>query len=72
MEKTGPLHDRVVNSFVNGDPSQEAFPCRCTIGDDQLEVPDFLDQEEEPEGHSFAGAEEIYLSSGMDEGYDFR
>ncbi|MGW0469198.1 hypothetical protein ACWDX6_28665 [Streptomyces sp. NPDC003027] len=69
---TGPSHDRVVNSLVNGEPSQEVSPCRCMIGEDHFEGPDFLDHEEEPEGHSFAGAEEIWLSSGMDEDYDFR
>ncbi|GAA3112775.1 hypothetical protein ACFQ0X_43115 [Streptomyces rectiviolaceus] len=69
---TGPLHDRAVNSLVNGEPAQEVFPCRCTIGEDHIEGPDFVDHEEEPEGHSFAGAEEIWLSSGMDEDYDFR
>jgi hypothetical protein len=42
------------------------------IGDDHIDGPDLVDSEEEPEGHSFAGAEEIWLSSGMDEDYDFR
>ncbi|MFB6560268.1 MULTISPECIES: hypothetical protein [unclassified Streptomyces] len=69
---TGPLHDRAVNSIVNGEPTQEVFPCRCMIGDDHIEGADLGDYEEEPEGHSFAGAEEIWLSSGMDEDYDFR
>ncbi|MEU9298769.1 hypothetical protein [Streptomyces sp. NPDC048266] len=69
---TGPAHDRAVNSIVNGEFTQEVFPCRCTIGDDHIEGPSPDDYEEEPEGHSFAGAEEIWLSSGMDEDYDFR
>ncbi|MET7784703.1 hypothetical protein ABZU94_19240 [Streptomyces mirabilis] len=69
---TGPLHDRAVNSIVNGELTQEIFPCRCTAGEDHIEGPDSVDHEEEPEGYSFAGAEEIWLSSGMDEDYDFR
>ncbi|MGC0377637.1 hypothetical protein [Streptomyces sp. SAI-229] len=69
---TGPLHDRVVNSIVDGELTQEIFPCRCMEGDDHIEGPDSVDHEEEPEGYSFAGAEEIWLSSGMDEDYDFR
>jgi hypothetical protein len=67
------LHDRAVNSIVNGEITQEIFPCRCMEGDDHIEGPTSVDcEEEEPEGYSFAGAEEIYLSSGMDEDYDFR
>ncbi|MFD5491408.1 hypothetical protein ACFWH4_00345 [Streptomyces sp. NPDC127091] len=69
---TGPLHDRAVNSIVNGELTQEIFSCRCTIGEDHIEGPDSVDYEEEPEDSSFAGAEEIFLSSGMDEDYDFR
>ncbi|MGW7128861.1 hypothetical protein ACWGIA_11075 [Streptomyces bobili] len=70
---TGPLHDRAVNSIVNGEMTQEIFPCRCMIGDDHIEGPDSVAYEEEPEdSSSFAGAEEIWLSSGMDEDYDFR
>ncbi|MFE0433912.1 hypothetical protein ACFW20_08000 [Streptomyces nigra] len=69
---TGPLHDRAVNSIVNGEITQEIFPCRCMTGEDHIEGPASVDYEEEPEGHSFAGAEEIWLSSGMDEDYDFR
>ncbi|MFJ8923815.1 hypothetical protein ACIREK_30610 [Streptomyces sp. NPDC102415] len=69
---TGPQHDRVVNSIVNGEITQEVFPCRCMEGDDHVEGPTSIDYEEEPEGYSVPGAEEIYLSSGMDEDYDFR
>ena len=69
---TGPLHDRAVNSIVNGEITQEIFRCRCMIGEVHIEGPDFGDDEEEPEDYSFAGAEEIWLSSGKDEDYDFR
>lgn len=69
---TGPEHARAVNSIVNGEITQEAFSCRCMIGEHHIEGPTSLDHEEEPEDHSFAGAEEIWLSSGMDEDYDFR
>lgn len=69
---TGPLHDRAVNSIVNGEITQKNFPCRCMEGDDHIEGPTSIDYEEEPEGYSVPGAEEIYLSSGMDEDYDFR
>lgn len=42
-------------------------------GDDHIEGPDSAGYEEEPaDSPSFAGAEEIFLSSGMDEDYDFR
>lgn len=71
---TGPSHDRAVNSIVNGEITQEIFPCRCMIGEPHIEGPDSVDyeEEEETEGYPFAGAEEIWLSSGMDEDYDFR
>ncbi|WP_371602306.1 hypothetical protein OG345_05300 [Streptomyces sp. NBC_01220] len=70
---TGPLHDRAVNSIVNGEITQEVFPCRCVEGDDHIEGPTSLGgEEEEDEGYSVPGAEEIWLSSGMDEDYDFR
>ncbi|MGH3584730.1 MAG: hypothetical protein ACRDQ0_00240, partial [Pseudonocardia sp.] len=69
---TGPMHHRVVNSIVNGEVTQEVFPCRCMEGDDHVEGPTSVDYEEEPEDCSVPGAEEIYLSSGMDEDYDFR
>ena len=71
---TGEAHDRVVNSIVDGEFTQEAFPCRCMIGSDHIEGADFPGEEpfEEDEVESFAGAEEIYDSSGRDEDYDFR
>ncbi|MFI9157535.1 hypothetical protein [Kitasatospora aureofaciens] len=71
---TGPLHDRVINSTVNGEFTQQAFPCRCMIGDDHVEGPFPDDEEQEPEEDwpEVPYAEEIYLSSGMDEDYDFR
>ncbi|MFB6627229.1 hypothetical protein ACFCWD_22860 [Streptomyces sp. NPDC056374] len=70
---TGPLHARVINRLVNGEITQEVFPCRCTLGEDHIEGPDFGDFEEpEPEGDSVPYAEEIWLSSGMDDDYDLR
>ncbi|MFI9193014.1 hypothetical protein ACIG0A_27435 [Streptomyces californicus] len=66
------MHDRAVNTIVNGELAEEIFPCRCMIGEDHIEGPDSVDCEEEPEDHSFAEAEEIGLSSGRDEDYDFR
>ena len=71
---TGPLHDYVVNSTVNGEFTQVATPCRCMIGADHVDgpFPGAAEHDDEAEGMSFAGAEEIWLSSGMDEDYDFR
>jgi hypothetical protein len=73
---TGVAHHQFVNEIVNGEVvDQESFPCRCTIGDDHLDVSsswgDEPDEEDE-DGTGFAGDEEIWLSSGMDEDYDFR
>lgn len=70
---TGPAHDYVVNSVVNGEFTQTITPCRCMIGETHFDGPwpdDGLGQDDE--GESFDGAEEIWLSSGMDEDYDFR
>ena len=67
---TGTSHDRVVNSMVNGQPHQEIFPCRCTIGDVHFEGPSFLD-EPESDSHPFGEAEDILKSSGYDPDYDF-
>jgi hypothetical protein len=69
---TGPAHDHVVNSIVNGEYTQEITPCRCTIGENHFDGPWPGDDQPEPEGNSFAGAEEIFDSSGRDEDYDFR
>ena len=69
---TGPEHTRAVNSIVNGELTQEAFSCRCMEEEDHIEGPTSVDYVEEPQDHSFAGAEEIWLSSGKDEDYDFR
>lgn len=73
---TGVAHDRFVNEIVNGEVvDQKSFPCRCMIGDDHLDDSsswgDELDEDDEDET-GFAGDEEIWLSSGMDEDYDFR
>jgi hypothetical protein len=71
---TGLAHDRAVNTVVNGEITQEIFPCRCTIGDDHIEGPTELGpgEDDSDDGFSFSGAEEIYDSSGRDEDYDFR
>ena len=53
---------------------QKSFRCRCTIGEDHLDASsswgESRDEDDDPAG--FAGDEEIWLSSGMDEDYDFR
>lgn len=69
---TGPGHVRLVNTIVSGELSQKACPCRCMEGEDHIEGPTSVDNVEEPQDHSFAGAEEIYDSSGRDEDYDSR
>lgn len=72
---TGVLHDRFVNEIVDGEVvDQKSFRCRCTIGEDHLDASsswgESSDEDDDPAG--FAGDEEIWLSSGMDEDYDFR
>lgn len=71
---TGPEHAHVTNSIVNGEITQGYVTCRCMIGEDHIDGPQSLDEAEDSddEGESFAGAEEIYDSSGRDEDYDFR
>lgn len=72
---TGVSHHRVVNKVVNGQVvDQESYPCRCMIGEDHLdESSSWGDEEDDDDGTvGFAGDEEIWLSSGMDEDYDFR
>lgn len=73
---TGAAHTRFVNEIVNGEVvDQESFPCRCTIGDDHLDASSSWGNEandDTDDGSGFAGDEEIWLSSGMDEDYDFR
>lgn len=74
---TGPEHDRIVNEIVNGQiVAQERFSCRCMQGEDHLAAGSSWGDEGDPNDFhpeaSFAGAEEIWLSSGMDEDYDFR
>ena len=74
---TGSAHDRIVNEVVNGEVvGQQLFPCRCTRGEDHLDDGSSWGDEGDPDDFhpesSFAGAEEIWLSSGMDEDYDFR
>ncbi len=73
MTPTGEAHARVVNSVASGEFTQEAFDCRCMIGEDHIEGPDFSDvEDDDSSSFPFAGAEEIYDSSGRDEDYDFR
>jgi len=75
---TGAAHDRFVNEIVDGKVvDQESFPCRCTIGEDHLDDSSSWGAEEsadddDDDDTGFAGDEEIWLSSGMDEDYDFR
>lgn len=77
---TGSAHDRIVTELVNGEVvGTQSFPCRCMQGEDHLadgsswgdDGDDGDDDDFHPEAN-FAGAEEIWLSSGMDEDYDFR
>ncbi|MCK8608886.1 hypothetical protein [Agromyces sp. C10] len=60
---TGPKHIRSYD-LLHPDGREEHIeePCRCTIGDDH-DASDALSPWE---------AEDIYMSSGMDEDYDFR
>lgn len=64
---TGPKHKKFTRD--DGDPeSVWAEQCRCMIGEDH-----FADEDEPAgEGLSESDAEDIWLSSGMDEDYDFR
>jgi hypothetical protein len=61
---TGPKHYRVYEANTSGEWSEE---CRCTIGEDH-------DEEDNAMSNylSASDAEDIWLSSGMDEDYDFR
>jgi hypothetical protein len=72
---TGPEHAHVTNTIVNGEITQDYVICRCMIGEDHIDGPQSIDDDEYDDddgGGSFAGAEEIYDSSGRDEDYDFR
>lgn len=74
---TGPAHHSLVNEIVDGDVvAQEATPCRCMQGEDHLADGSSWGDDGDPNDFhpeaSFAGSEEIWLSSGMDEDYDFR
>jgi len=61
---TGPKHYRVHEARSAREWTEE---CRCTIGEDH-------DDEDEPMSNYLSAdeAEDIWLSSGMDEDYDFR
>lgn len=59
---TGPKHIRAHETYENGVWVHHEEPCRCTIGDDHHDS-DMISLDE---------AEDIWLSSGMDEDYDFR
>ncbi|MFI5530161.1 hypothetical protein ACIA8O_16610 [Kitasatospora sp. NPDC051853] len=72
---TGPAHDRIVNSFSDGVPDQKVHPCRCTIGENHSEgawYSEDLEEDADSGGLAPDVAEEIWLSNGMDEDYDFR
>lgn len=59
--------------MVNDEITQDYVTCRCMIGEDHIDGPDYGDEDGGDDvGESFAGAEEIYDSSGRDEDYDFR
>lgn len=62
---TGARHYRVVQEGTDGEGGIE---CRCTIGEDHV------DGEGGPMSNYLSAdvAEDIWLSSGMDEDYDFR
>lgn len=64
---TGPKHSKHTE-VGDGTDDTWAEECRCMIGEDHY------DGEDSPlsEGLSATAAEDIYLSSGMDEDYDFR
>lgn len=61
---TGPKHYRVYEPNRTKEWVEE---CRCTIGEDH-------DDDDEPMSNYLGAtdAEDIWLSSGMDEDYDFR
>lgn len=76
---TGPLHDHVVNTIIGDQFDQTITPCRCMIGETHFDGPwpDEVDDdqdEDDPTGEALNewDAEDIYMSSGMDEDYDFR
>lgn len=71
---TGPEHAHATNTLVNGEITQDYVICRCMIGEDHIDGPQSVDEEDDSddESESFAGAEEIFDSSGRDEDYDFR
>lgn len=50
---TGEAHDRAVNTVVNGEITQEVFPCRCMIGEDHIESPTEIGPGEDDEDYDF-------------------
>lgn len=62
---TGTKHSRIVQDPTHGESGIE---CRCMIGEDHH------DGDDGPASNylSESDAEDIWLSSGMDEDYDFR
>jgi len=62
---TGRKHFRLVDDPVHG---EGGIYCRCTIGADHYDG----DEDPASEALSASDAEDIWLSSGMDEDYDFR
>lgn len=59
---TGPKHIHSYNYLHDGIEERVEEVCRCMIGEDH----------DDGDGLSPSDAEEIWLSSGMDEDYDFR
>lgn len=67
---TGQKHSKFIEiPEITSDPDEiYATECRCTIGEDHYEG----DEGPASERISSSDAEDIWLSSGMDEDYDFR
>ncbi len=67
---TGPKHQKFVDAVdKKGNEVSYAEECRCMLGEDHHADPD------DPWGESLSGssyAEDIWMSSGQDEDYDFR
>jgi hypothetical protein len=59
---TGARHFRLWDEEIGGVVVEQSEECRCTIGEDHHDS-NMLSQTE---------AEDIWLSSGMEEDYDFR
>ncbi|CAD6015840.1 conserved protein of unknown function (plasmid) [Agreia sp. COWG] len=62
---TGAKHLRIVQDPIHG---EGGIACRCTIGEDHIDG----DHTAASNYISSSDAEDIWLSSGMDEDYDLR